>query len=99
MTCGYDDLREVLTAGMPSDSGRWRARTTRTCGFPSTTEVEKAKRICQHCPVRRRCLAGALTRRPWAPPQGRKSCMTRPSHRVGYRTSNLSSTTTTTSDA
>ncbi len=28
-------------------------------------ELERAKRLCGDCPVRRACLAGAISREPW----------------------------------
>lgn len=66
---GYDELNTVLVNVMPSPVGGrgWPCGEDPDLWFSEQpAEVETAKRICRSCPVRRRCLAGALARRePW----------------------------------
>lgn len=66
---GYHDLRAALVTGVPSlgSDRRWPCGEDPDMWFSELpAEVETAKRICQHCPIHKRCLADALARRePW----------------------------------
>lgn len=66
---GYDELRTMLLTALPgTDADEWWPCASDPDMWFSEhpAEVETAKQICRHCPVRGRCLAGALARRePW----------------------------------
>ena len=57
---------ESLVQGLEPDDLPYRLVNPETFFAESPSDVENAKSLCQNCPLRAECLAGALERRePW----------------------------------